>query len=1178
MISNPWLSFRQYEEKDAQRFKGRDADIKNLFHLVEGSDICVLYAESGIGKSSLVKAGLVPNLRGNMYLPIPFVLAEEQLSIGNPRAAFENNIRAQILSEISVLNKELPNNAKYNITDDYPDNHSEAFDNSLWWFLRSNRITSLGFEVIPVIVFDQFEEIFKLPVEYTDAFFDLLHELSLSHIPEPLIDEMGKNGMTLESIPAQSYKILFSLREEYIGQLDYWGIQRYNVPALKNNRYSLQPLTNEQAREIVTQQGVDTLDLIADKIIEQSKEKGKEHISTLILSVLCSKLYEMAEEDEAGNKLPYSEDELPPSTTAIIGQYYNEIFQELHISKKIRKAIESALVSMEGKRLRVPLTDPQLKKIYFKEDYLDALDKRHLIKTTEINEVEYVELVHDKVAEVVALGNKKVNAFRSRKRALKVAFGAALAIIFVSVFLHVRGIFHASSSSMVSINNEKEKHPTVTGYNWTYFELDDTYETVEVNGKKKPSRYVFYNCPNLQKVVIKNCDGTEKRIPYFIKCENLREIVLPEGVEDVDLNNIIDCPQLKRLNIPASVTKLYQAFKSGNNSKLELSVSSDNSYYQDIDGVIWEKNGSHIVHCDKALSVEEESLILSTGEIVKRYVSYTPFPDDVTEKEVAFDRIVFKNSKLEENRYKFSYSGKALEKVRYVPDSILNFNVPPLNSVTKVLGLAAKGRKDLKAVLFSKSIKQIGSSSFAGCSNLELVRFCDGVVIDNWAFEDCKSIDTLLLRGVGSISPDSFVGCSGIKYLELPDSIRIKSSFKPSPGKILHCDISFSNDSLYREQEGVIFNTIDNIPIAATTDYHTYVNGQFCSIGGALVKKDELSNENCEYEIVDIPAGTNVKQLSDFLGSTIASHYGNPSFFDNRYVYFNYDSFSGLPVYEYNSKSSALFLDYSYGSNNAGLFNYLSEDGFAFLKELHVLTDNPSQRCLDLVPKQYRSKITVFAPKPFLGSVLAKDIVMDYKAIEIEPLYKFIFYRYKLYFVHSLPFISEFGYVFYPLFVLLLVFIAVVLLFKARKSPQAARDLFFGLLLFAVSLLAWFTVYWLVYGWLNITIPESPAEEIVFANLVAVPLALAVFMTGMSQLLSWRDLIRGIRKLFKSDLPEFWNKEFKPNCRRFWSWMKKQLHNPIVWVIILLLIIGSIVYNSTKNKAIVRIQQLSYAK
>jgi|GEM_PF-1765240 len=62
---NPYQGLQSFEEEDAAFFYGREEVIKELETLVENQPMVVITAGSGMGKSSLAKAGLMPSLRLN---------------------------------------------------------------------------------------------------------------------------------------------------------------------------------------------------------------------------------------------------------------------------------------------------------------------------------------------------------------------------------------------------------------------------------------------------------------------------------------------------------------------------------------------------------------------------------------------------------------------------------------------------------------------------------------------------------------------------------------------------------------------------------------------------------------------------------------------------------------------------------------------------------------------------------------------------------------------------------------------------------------------------------------------------------------------------------------------------------------------------------------------------------
>ena len=72
-VDCPWPGPVPYGEEHAERFLGRRSEIRDLLDRVERQQLNVLIALSGVGKSSLLQAGLVPTLRA---------AREESLSFG----------------------------------------------------------------------------------------------------------------------------------------------------------------------------------------------------------------------------------------------------------------------------------------------------------------------------------------------------------------------------------------------------------------------------------------------------------------------------------------------------------------------------------------------------------------------------------------------------------------------------------------------------------------------------------------------------------------------------------------------------------------------------------------------------------------------------------------------------------------------------------------------------------------------------------------------------------------------------------------------------------------------------------------------------------------------------------------------------------------------------------------
>src|SRR6266481_2282521 len=66
----PWPGPAAYSEGDAGFFQGRAAETAELLRLIHAEPVCVLYALSGLGKTSLLQAGVFPRLRAEGWLPV----------------------------------------------------------------------------------------------------------------------------------------------------------------------------------------------------------------------------------------------------------------------------------------------------------------------------------------------------------------------------------------------------------------------------------------------------------------------------------------------------------------------------------------------------------------------------------------------------------------------------------------------------------------------------------------------------------------------------------------------------------------------------------------------------------------------------------------------------------------------------------------------------------------------------------------------------------------------------------------------------------------------------------------------------------------------------------------------------------------------------------------------------
>jgi len=452
---NPWIALSTYEESDEYRFFGRDEDTAKLLAMVQQNDCVVIYAASGDGKSSVINAGLSPAMRRVELFPIKILFNTDELKGQNVPISknsnsidFDTLIWNKIVNSITqyqnriVRENNLDDNFKIEFVD-VTDNECKTDDIDLWLKLRTNVIQdSLGVSnYIPVLIFDQFEEVLRCP--WRAQFFEWLDKL-LKDIP-PLTTKDKQNDMNhLRKL----FKMVFSMRYEYVGELDYWCSQRYFIPQLMQNRYFLKPISKNQAIDIIKSTGTfdgtskklsDNADLIIENITASNlNAESDDEIPAITLSLTCYVLYNEWQENEtfALNNVGLSD---------TIYNYYKTITSSLGLSDTQRIGIENVLISNKGTRLRIPLSDERLQSFDI-NNFISGeqnLFTEHVLKREESNGEVYVEFIHDKLADAIHKKRGDISTMSLRKtRRFWLNIISVVSLIFIFIWFTNYSLTH----------------------------------------------------------------------------------------------------------------------------------------------------------------------------------------------------------------------------------------------------------------------------------------------------------------------------------------------------------------------------------------------------------------------------------------------------------------------------------------------------------------------------------------------------------------------------------------------------------------------------------------------------------------------------------------------------------------------------------------------------------------
>lgn len=464
---NPYPGLNSYDEEREEYFHGRDNERKEILQILAQQGLCFLIGKSGMGKSSLINAGLIPELKRNGYIPITirinFDLIDsydtEDPAMVNGEVRFSHE-KSQAIQMIT-LTEQVKHLIQRQLQEIDPT--AISFDNLLLWeYFQEVRI--FGGYLQPVLIFDQFEEIFTRGNERQLELKELLQEIIdvvENRVPEKVQRELALNNKTVRSHFARNCTVMFALREDYLPQLT--SLRTY-IPSLKFSLFRLEQMRGSEAFEAVFNPASrhklmdeETAWAIISKVPEsrdgefdfesdddentavqgdqergksllytywefffhrkksrtkpenESKGKGaitKKKIEPFLLNLLCYTLNE--ERKEKKQEKVTMQDVLTKDFSKLVNDYYDKVTSK---SSALSRAIEKSLLTPDGNYRRFAEREEFCKNgsllKFFGIGKLKERDVQHLvnnkiIRRKRINQLEYFELIHDVLVPIVS--------------------------------------------------------------------------------------------------------------------------------------------------------------------------------------------------------------------------------------------------------------------------------------------------------------------------------------------------------------------------------------------------------------------------------------------------------------------------------------------------------------------------------------------------------------------------------------------------------------------------------------------------------------------------------------------------------------------------------------------------------------------------------------------------------
>nr|MEC4582221.1 HEAT repeat domain-containing protein [Candidatus Parabeggiatoa sp.] len=414
-IMQPYKGLQPYTEQDKDNFFGRESEKRILIDKILTHKLTFLFAASGVGKSSLLRAAVLPALKR------PARMDREPLDVIYYKDWVDNPLYALKKFIVDDLK------AKGQLTAEYTLNLNDSLKD---FFHLCTAFTSEPL----VIILDQFEEFFNY--QRFSAYF------------KPVISELAAaiHDRDTETV------FVISMREDFALELN--AFKDYIPTFLIDNFYRLEKLTHEKARMAVVEPVAKVgfayepallAQLLKDLVLREQRERGLtdiiagENLPPLVepphLQMICIQLWDLAR-DNADKQITQAVFDKKGGTEGLLKTYFLDKMQQLSgKEKQLASAAFDFLVNRHGTKM--PRSLPDLAKLIRVEagildETLDKLDKGRILRrqlrygTATQEGILWYELHHDFFSKPIYKWNE---AFKTRQRIKKVSLGTGAVVV-----------------------------------------------------------------------------------------------------------------------------------------------------------------------------------------------------------------------------------------------------------------------------------------------------------------------------------------------------------------------------------------------------------------------------------------------------------------------------------------------------------------------------------------------------------------------------------------------------------------------------------------------------------------------------------------------------------------------------------------------------------------------------
>ena len=334
---------------------------------------------------------------------------------------------------------------------------------------------------------------------------------------------------------------------------------------------------------------------------------------------------------------------------------------------------------------------------------------------------------------------------------------------------------------------------------WGASSMDYFHKTIEEFSKEhRVQRLVSVTQKGENDTIIGFWEGVA--VVYIEK--DVKNVVVPEKFKDLNItavsSDIFNRTGIERLEVSKNVTKIDAQGASNATELKEITVDSENTVYASVDGVLFTKDYSEILHYPikntaKLFTIPKETTSLDTKQTFISPYLENIYVEKENEKYSSYEGAVYNKDKTE---------------LIIIPEGKKSVTVFGSVDFSKSELSPFNSKRNLEEIILQDGIKEIPADTFNSCTGLRKITIPESVnKIDEWAFTNVN-LNQFTILGKSGSAAETYAKKHNIKFSAL-DTPAPKPEKPEAELKTLNETIAKADKvdvSLYTEESVEKFN------------------------------------------------------------------------------------------------------------------------------------------------------------------------------------------------------------------------------------------------------------------------------------------------------------------------------------------------------------------------------------